>query len=88
LFPKSMFIFGIIGGKRMFDFEWKSVVAKVIGVVVGIVFAIVALTAGFWEALIVLACALIGWLIVKFWAGEIDFIEWYENFLRKRGKRD
>jgi len=72
----------------MFDFEIRGTIAKTVGVVVGIVFAIVALTVGFWQAFVVVLCSLVGWLIVKFWMGEIDFIDWYENFLRKRGKRD
>ncbi len=71
----------------MFKFEQFAVIGKIAGAIVGLVFGIVAITVGFWQALVVLVCALIGLLIAKFWSGEIDFVDWYEEFLNKRGKR-
>jgi len=65
--------------------DWLNV--KVIGVIFGFVFGLITIIVGLWQAAVVLICALVGWLVVKFWLGEIDFIDAYEEFLRRRGKR-
>lgn len=62
--------------------------AKLIGILIGLMFGLITIFVGIWEAIIVLMCIFLGWFLTKFWAGEIDFIDWYEGFLRKRGKRD
>jgi len=60
---------------------------KVMGATFGFVFALIAFAVGLWQAIVMIVCGLIGFLAIKFWLGEIDFIEWYEEFLKRRGKR-
>ena len=60
---------------------------KLIGAIIGLVIGIVAITAGGWEAFILILFVLAGWLIAKFWMGEIDFVDTYERFLENRGRR-
>ena len=60
---------------------------KLIGALIGLVIGIVAVSAGAWEAFIVALFVLAGWLIAKFWMGEIDLVDSYERFLESRGRR-
>ena len=60
---------------------------KLIGAVVGLIVGLVVITAGALEAFILIIFILAGWLIAKFWMGEIDLIDAYERFLDSRGKR-
>lgn len=60
---------------------------KLIGAVVGLIVGLVVIIAGALDAFILILFIAAGWLIAKFWMGEIDFIDVYERFLRSRGKR-
>ena len=60
---------------------------KLIGAVIGLIIGMVVIFAGALDAFILILFILLGWLIAKFWMGEIDFIDTYERFLRNRGKR-
>lgn len=60
---------------------------KLIGAIIGLIIGIVAISVGAWKAFILVLFVLAGWLLVKFWTGEIDFLDAYERFLSSRGKR-
>jgi len=59
---------------------------KTIGAIGGLVFGLIVVTVGFLEALLVALFVAIGWLIGKFWMGEIDLIDLHERFIRSRGR--
>ena len=59
---------------------------KAIGAIGGLVFGIIVVTVGFAEAFLVALFVAIGWLIGKFWMGEIDLIDLHERFIRGRGR--
>jgi hypothetical protein len=60
---------------------------KVIGIFIGLVIGVVAIWFGVLNAFLLALFILAGWLIGKFWVGEIDFLDAYERFLTSRGKR-
>lgn len=60
---------------------------KLLGAVIGLIVGLVVILAGALDAFILLLFIVAGWLIAKFWMGEIDFIDAYERFLSSRGKR-
>lgn len=60
---------------------------KLLGVIIGLIVGLVVIISGALDAFIVILFIVAGWLIAKFWMGEIDFIDAYERFLRSRGKR-
>ncbi len=59
---------------------------KAIGAIAGLVLGIIVVCFGL-KAFIVVLFVLVGWLIGKFWMGEIDLLDIYERFMRGRGKR-
>ncbi len=64
----------------------KMLNPKIIGAIAGLVLGIVVVCFGL-KAFIVVLFILVGWLIGKFWMGEIDLLDIYERFMRGRGKR-
>jgi uncharacterized membrane protein len=64
----------------------KMLNPKIIGAIAGLVLGIVVVCFGL-KAFIVVLFILVGWLIGKFWMGEIDLLDIYERFMRRRGKR-
>lgn len=60
---------------------------KLLGAVFGLVVGLVVIIAGALDAFILILFIVAGWLIAKFWMGEIDFVDTYERFLTSRGKR-
>ena len=64
----------------------KMLNPKIIGAIAGLVLGIVVVCFGL-KAFIVVLFILVGWLIGKFWMGEIHLLDIYERFMRGRGKR-
>jgi len=60
---------------------------KVIGIFIGLAIGVVAIWFGVLNAFLLALFILAGWLIGKFWVGEIDLLDAYERFLTSRGKR-
>ena len=60
---------------------------KIIGALIGLAIGVVLVWFGALQAFLVALFILVGWLIGKFWTGEIDILELYERFMIKRGKR-
>lgn len=60
---------------------------KVIGAFIGLVIGVVAISFGALNAFFLALFILAGWLIGKFWVGEIDLLDVYERFLVSRGRR-
>jgi len=60
---------------------------KVVGALIGLVIGLVVLWGGWLEAFYLVLFILAGYLIAKFWIGEIDIAEMYDRFMRSRGKR-
>ena len=60
---------------------------KIIGAIVGLIFGVIAIWFGFLEAFLLALFILVGWLVGKFWMGEIDLLALYERFMNSRGKR-
>ena len=60
---------------------------KLIGAVVGLIVGLVVIIAGVLDAFVLILFIFAGWIIAKFWMGEIDFIDAYDRFLNSRGKR-
>lgn len=59
---------------------------KVIGAIAGLVVGVVVIWFGAQTAFLLALFILAGWLIGKFWMGEIDLLDIYERFMRSRGK--
>jgi uncharacterized membrane protein len=59
---------------------------KAIGAIIGFVLGLITVCLGAIEAFIVALFILGGWLIGKFWMGEIDLRDLYERFMISRGK--
>lgn len=53
------------------------------GLTIGVVFAWLGALNAFFVGLFMLA----GWVITKFWFGEIDILDLYERFMQSRGAR-
>lgn len=51
------------------------------GLAIGVTFAWLGALNAFFVALFMLA----GWVVSKFWFGEIDILELYERFMQSRG---
>lgn len=60
---------------------------KIIGAIVGLVFGVIVIWFGFLTAFLLALFILGGWLVGKFWMGEIDLLALYERFMNSRGKR-
>lgn len=60
---------------------------KVIGIVIGLVIGVVLVWLGALNAFFVALFILAGWLIGKFFVGEIDLLDLYERFMISRGRR-
>ena len=60
---------------------------KTIGAISGLVIGIIFIHFGALKGFIVLLFILIGWLIGKYWMGEIDLAALHERFMNSRGKR-
>jgi len=60
---------------------------KIIGAIIGLVFGVIIIWFGFLQAFLLALCILAGWLVGKFWMGEIDLLALYERFMNSRGKR-
>jgi len=60
---------------------------KIIGAIVGLVFGVIVIWFGFLTAFLLALFILVGWLVGKFWMGEIDLLALYERFMNSRGKR-
>ena len=60
---------------------------KLIGAIIGLIIGLVVIIAGALDAFILIVFIVAGWLIAKFWMGEIDFVDAYERFLASRGKK-
>jgi len=60
---------------------------KAIGAIGGLVIGLIVVSLGVLEAFIVALFIGAGWLIGKFWMGELDLADLYERFMRSRGKR-
>ncbi len=60
---------------------------KVIGAIVGLVVGIVVLCFGILKAILLAVFILIGWLVGKFWMGELDIPLFYERFMNRRGRK-
>lgn len=60
---------------------------KLLGVIIGLIVGLVVILAGALDAFILTLFIITGWLIAKFWMGELDLIDVYERFLQSRGKR-
>lgn len=57
---------------------------KLIGAVIGLIVGVVLVFTGTLNAFIVAVFILLGWLIGKYIAGEIDLDEFYDRFIRGR----
>lgn len=67
---------------------WEQLLnPKLLGAVIGLIIGLVVIIAGALDAFILILFIVAGWLIAKFWMGEIDFVDAYERFLDSRGKR-
>jgi len=60
---------------------------KMVGLVMGLIVALVLIFAGGWNALVVAVFLLLGWIVGKYFAGEINLDELYDRHLRGRTKR-
>lgn len=60
---------------------------KLIGAVAGLAVGVVWVWFGPLNAFFVALFILGGWIIGKFWIGEIDILDAYERFMHSRGKR-
>ncbi len=60
---------------------------KIIGAVIGLVIGVMLLLFGPLKAFLLVLFILAGWLVGKFWMGEIDLIDIYDRFMSSRGKR-
>jgi uncharacterized membrane protein len=60
---------------------------KIIGAIVGLIFGVIVIWFGFLKAFLLALCILVGWLVGKFWMGEIDLLALYERFMNSRGRR-
>ena len=68
---------------------WEEILnPKLIGAVIGLIVGLVVILAGALEAFILILFIVAGWLIAKFWMGEIDLVDAYERFLESRGRRN
>ena len=59
---------------------------KIIGIIAGLGVGIVTLWFGPLKAFLLALFVLAGWLVGKFWMGEIDLLDVYERFMKSRGK--
>jgi len=59
----------------------NTITGIIAGLAIGVVFAWLGALNAFFVALFMLA----GWLVSKFWLGEIDILELYERFMQSRG---
>ena len=53
----------------------------IVGLTIGVVFVWLGALNAFFVALFILA----GWIVSKFWFGEIDILALYERFMQSRG---
>jgi hypothetical protein len=60
---------------------------KIIGAIVGLGIGIVVLWFSPLKAFLLALFVLAGWFVGKFLMGEVDFLDAYERFLTRRGKR-
>ncbi len=60
---------------------------KVIGIAAGLVIGVVWLWFGPLKAFLLALFVLAGWVISKFWTGEIDVLGLYARFMQGRGRR-
>ncbi len=60
---------------------------KIIGAFIGLVIGAVLIWYGALKAFLLGLFILIGWLIGKFFTGEIDLLELYERFMISRGRK-
>jgi len=63
---------------------------KIIGAIAGFVIGIIVLCFGLLKAFLLVLFVLAGWLVGKFWMGEIDLFNLYERFMvsRRKGPRE
>ena len=64
----------------MFD---SKVVGAIAGLAIGFAFVAFGALNAFFVALFILA----GWLVGKFWLGELDILSYYEAFMESRGRK-
>jgi len=60
---------------------------KVVGIVAGLIIGISFAWFGALNAFFVFLFMFAGWMVAKFFTGEIDILDLYERFMRSRGKR-
>lgn len=61
----------------------SKMVGAIAGVAIGFAFVAFGALNAFFVALFILA----GWLVGKFWLGELDFLAYYEAFMLTRGRK-
>lgn len=61
-----------------------AVLNKIIGPIIGLIFALVLFWRGVGPAFAVMGFMLLGWLISLVWTGEIDLIGWLYNHSRRQ----
>ena len=61
--------------------------AKVIGIVVGLALGVVLVFAGALNAFFVALFILVGWIVGKYVAGELDLDDLYDRHLRDRTRK-
>jgi hypothetical protein len=61
----------------------EKLIGFIAALVIGVVFVWLGALNAFFVGLIMLG----GWLIGKFFAGEIDILDLYERFMQSKGKR-
>ena len=59
----------------------NTAIGIIAGLTIGVVFAWLGALNAFFVGLFMLA----GWILAKFWFGEIDILELYERFMQSRG---
>ena len=75
------------GGAYTCDEGYRMLSPKIIGAVIGLVIGVMLLLFGPLKAFLLVLFILAGWLVGKFWMGEIDLIDIYDRFMSSRGKR-
>jgi len=60
---------------------------KAIGAIAGLAIGLTYIAFGALNAFFLALFILAGWLVAKFWIGEIDVLDYYEQFMESRGKR-
>jgi uncharacterized membrane protein len=57
---------------------------KIVGMILGLIFAILVVTLGFWKTVFILACIIIGFFIGKVIDNNVDLRDFLDRFLTRR----